>query len=292
MPEILKAIRNISLKHSADVYIFSGRIIDDSADKLINEIRETDDKMENCVVILTTNGGDPDAGYRMIRSIKNHYKKFILYVFGFCKSTGTLIAVGADEIYMGELAEFGPLDIQMPGGDDGNTSGLSYLQSLISLNERIYASFEQNFMELKGFGITTKTAAEIGSKLAIGIIQPIAGQIDPLKLGEVQRSIKIADSYAERIKGQDNAESVKKLIGNYPSHSFVIDFEEMKVLFKNKTILRPDKETYIIEKHLKRLVRKPSKEDVVFRFELEEDEEKSPNKTETAEDIPANAKNN
>ena len=279
MPNALNgAFKTISNSHSADVFIFSGRIDDDTADDFITAIREVENKKPNCALILSTMGGDPDAGYRMVRSIKSNYDKFILYVFGFCKSTGTLIAIGADEIHMGELAEFGPLDIQLPGGDDGHTSGLSYLQSLISLHERIYSSFEQNLLALRSLGITTKTASEIGSKLAIGIIQPISSQIDPLKLGEVQRSIKIASSYAERIvKGGEISESVKKLIGNYPSHSFVIDYEEMKELFKMKKITRPHKDTLILEKELAGFVRKPAKKSLVSYIEPEPEDEEAKN---------------
>lgn len=257
----------ISESEDADVFLFSGRIIDDSADELINAIR-AGKKRNNCILILTTNGGDPDAGFRMVRCIHSHYKKFTLYVFGACKSTGTLISVGADKIIMGDLAEFGPLDIQLSGGDElSNTSGLSYLQSLISLNERIYNSFEQNFMELKAYGITTKTAAEIGSKLAIGIIDPIASQIDPLKLGDAQRAIKIASHYGERMtRNMADMGAIRKLITDYPSHSFVIDFKEMKDLFKNKEILRPDANEALIEMEFYGIVRTSAKKHLILHI--------------------------
>lgn len=270
MADIKEIFEPIIEENDADVFFFSGKIMDDSADELINAIRAIEKKRANCVLILTTNGGDPDSGFRIVRCIQQYYKKFILYVFGFCKSTGTLIALGADKIVMGDLGEFGPLDIQLSGGDElNNTSGLSYLQSLISLNERIYNSFEQNFMELKTYGITTKTAAEIGSKLAIGIIDPIASQIDPLKLGDAQRAIKIASHYGERIvKNNADPIAVKKLITDYPSHSFVIDYKEMKELFKSKEVVRPNEKEVKIEEEYYRLVRNPSKKPLILFIEL------------------------
>jgi hypothetical protein len=277
MDNIKKAISNVAKENNADVFLFSAKVDDTNADSFISRVRGVKVKKENCILILTTNGGDPDAGYRMVRIIQQYYTRFILYVFGFCKSTGTLIAVGADKIVMGDFGEFGPLDIQMSGGDElNNTSGLSYLQSLISLNERIYSSFEQNFMDLKRYGITTKTAAEIGSKLAIGIVEPIASQIDPLKLGDVQRSIRIASFYADRIDRKNaETEGVKKLIGNYPSHSFVIDFKEIKTLFKNKIIVRPNEDEFKIEENLSALVREQSKNPVILYCEIEEEIEKN-----------------
>jgi hypothetical protein len=267
MANIQVLARQISSDNNADLFIYTGRIDDNNADSLINEIRSLTDKKENCALILTTMGGDPDAGYRIVRCIHQYYKKFILYVFGFCKSTGTLIALGADKIVMGDLAEFGPLDIQLTQGDElSGISGLNYLQCLVSLNERLYSSFESNFGELKGFGITTKTAAEIASKLAVGILEPIAAQIDPVKLGEVQRVIKIGSAYGERIT-KDDSDVIRKLIGDYPSHSFVIDFKEMKELFKNnskKEVRRPTAEEYGIEREFKNLVRKPDKKPFIF----------------------------
>lgn len=270
MDKLKTVIPGIAAGLRADMFLFNGKINDPNADELIMEIRTTDNRSENIMLILTTDGGDPDAGFRIARAIKEYYRggKFILVVFGFCKSTGTLIALGANEIVMGDLAEFGPLDIQLAGGDEFiNMSGLSYVQSLISLNEQIYTSFEENFISLKQYGITTKTAAEIGSKLAIGIIEPIAAQIDPAKLGDVQRAMKIASDYAERIL-TDNQElsSVRKLIANYPSHSFVIDFEEMKQLFPKRLIRRPTDGEYEIYKELGILVRKEQKKKLIINL--------------------------
>lgn len=276
MAEIMEVFKTLSKKHEADIFLFNAKINDANADELINKIRTIKKRNKNIILVLATNGGDPDAGYRIVRIIKQYYENgiFSLFVFGFCKSTGTLIALGADEIIMGDLAEFGPLDIQLSGGDElTNTSGLSYLQSLIVLNEKIYSSFEDNFINLKsGYGITTKTAAEIGSKLAIGIIEPIAAQIDPLKLGDVQRAIKIASAYGERILGANNEdiESVKKLIGNYPSHTFVIDYKEMKSLFPKKKIRRPSDQEYEIEDEIYGIVRKEGKKKyIVYCNEVE-----------------------
>jgi hypothetical protein len=197
---------------------------------------------------------------------------------GLCKSSGTLVAIGADEIVMGDFGEFGPLDIQMSKDDEMvNTSGLSYFQSLVTLHERIFSSFEDNFLSLKrkpifGNSITTKTAAEIASKLAIGLIQPISEQLDPLKLGEVQRSIKISEAYGERMGGEKKASLLKKLIGEYPSHSFVIDFQETKELFKGTEVIIKEagEEEIALENLIFRIVREEGREDKVWHLNYEE----------------------
>ncbi|GAB3430803.1 Clp protease/crotonase-like domain-containing protein [Niabella aquatica] len=232
-------LQKLSEKINADIGVFNAEVNSRTADFFIKNLRNKENKKENFALILTTLGGDPDAGYRIVKSIKRHYKKFILYVFGSCKSTGTLMALGADEIVMTEFGEFGPLDIQLTKDDELiNTSGLSYLQSLYSLNENLLGFFEAHFFQLKrnsGNTITTKTAAHIACELSAGLITPISGQIDPIKLGEVQRAIKIAEAYGERLAPDNRRQRqlIQKLISEYPSHSFVIDIEEAKEIFGN-----------------------------------------------------------
>jgi hypothetical protein len=238
--ERLKIVVNsISDKSDKDVFVFIAPIDYATVDAFIKILRSNKQKKTNCAVILTTNGGDPDAAYRMSRSIQKYYTKFTLYVFGMCKSAGTLIALAADEIIMSDFGELGPLDIQLAKDDElQNTSGLNYLQSLSSLNESIFKSFEENFLKLKSKSsntITTRTAAEISSKLAIGIIAPISEQIDPVKLGEVVRAILIADKYGSRLMRNRapiaTRNLIVKLITDYPSHEFVIDFKEVEEIF-------------------------------------------------------------
>ncbi|TMI67861.1 MAG: SppA protein, partial [Bacteroidetes bacterium] len=223
MDQYNNSLKQLISDTNSDVYIFVASVNDENADKFIRLLRNNYIKKDNCSLILTTYGGDPDAGYRIVRTIKRYYSKFSLYIFGSCKSTGTLMALGADEIVMSDFGEFGPLDIQLTRDDElSNTSGLNFAQSLMSLNEQLFRAFEENFLGLKRRSrntITTRTAAEICSKLAVGLISPISAQIDPVKLGEVQRSIKIANEYGTRLSVKTTL--IAKLIVGYPSHGFV-----------------------------------------------------------------------
>jgi ClpP class serine protease len=132
MNKLKTILKGIADKTKSDFYLFSSTVNGVTADNLIKEIRRNKTREKNCSLILTTFGGDADAGYRIVRTIKRKYKKLTLYLFGTCKSTGTLIALGADEIVMGDFAELGPLDIQLAKEDElSNTSGLNYIQSLM-----------------------------------------------------------------------------------------------------------------------------------------------------------------
>ena len=175
---------------------------------------------------------------------------------------------------MSDFGEFGPLDIQLTKDDElSNTSGLNFVQSLTFLNEQLFRSFEENFLSLKRASqntITTKTAADIASRLSVGLISPISGQIDPVKLGEVQRSIRIANDYGTRLCENDNL--IARLIVAYPSHGFVIDYQEASELFTNVRWVNDDES--IIEQYLHKIVRSQSENNIIDVLEPIEEKDK------------------
>lgn len=251
----------------ADYYMFNGTIADDTADEFIKTVRKNYRREFECVLILTTYGGDPDAGYRIMRALRRYYRAITFYVFGSCKSTGTLMALGADQIVMSDFGEFGPLDIQLTKDDElQNTSSLNIIQSLNSLNQQMFSTFEENFLTLKRrsrHAITTKTAADICSKLSVGLFSPISAQIDPHKFGETQRAILIAEKYGKRLMtGPHLQETLVKLMVDYPSHGFVIDFDEAKKLFGD-AVRWVNSEESMLEQILLNFVRGETGEDVI-----------------------------
>jgi len=67
----------------------------------------------NVYLILSTHGGIGDSGFRIARTLRERYKRFYLFVPSVCKSAGTLIALGADELILSDEGELGPLDAQV-----------------------------------------------------------------------------------------------------------------------------------------------------------------------------------
>ena len=225
-----------ALKDSADadVFIFNSGINNVSADRLIEQIRSVGTRRPNAILALVTNGGSADAAYRISRCIKRHYTSFTLLVFGVCYSAGTLVAIGANVIVMSEFGQLGPLDVQLADKNEyfGQTPALDVSQALATLSNSAFDFFSSHFLSMgPGRGMNTQTASEIAKTLTLGIIEPIAKQIDPLLLGRVDRSMKIAQAYAERLN--PNFKNIKRLVENYPSHEFVIDFEEARSIFES-----------------------------------------------------------
>ncbi|MGH9426800.1 MAG: SDH family Clp fold serine proteinase, partial [Terriglobia bacterium] len=192
-------------------------------------------------LILVTNGGSPDVAYRIARCLQRKYKKLILCVSGPCKSAGTLVATGVDELIICDRGELGPLDIQVAKSDEfwEMSSGLVMPQALDALSIKTASLLGRLAVSIKegsDWQVTGKTALEISARVVEGVFSPIYGQIDPAKLGESARAMLIMKHYGLLLSGgRENIhdEALEKLSAGYPSHNFVIDREEAGTLFRS-----------------------------------------------------------
>jgi hypothetical protein len=195
----------------------------------------------NALVIIVTNGGDADVAYRIARCLQDRYDRITGLISGLCKSAGTLIAIGAHELAFSDHGELGPLDVQLRKADDlwANTSGLTVMNAfgaLQSKSEEAFADFALSIKQRTGGSVTYKTAADIATKLTTGLFSHIYQQIEVMHVGEAARAMKVAEEYGNRLDLlTDNLEpgALGQLIAGYPSHSFVIDREEARELFRH-----------------------------------------------------------
>ena len=239
MPTDLKQLApKLATKFDADFIVYCGEINREGYEEISRICREEKTRT-NAVLILSTYGGDPHAGYRIARAVGHHYGGFSVMIPGQCKSAGTLICLGARELIMGDKSEFGPLDVQIRKKDElfELGSGLDTIQALNYMQAQAMNAFRSYLIELKAEGgLSTKMAAEIASKLTTGLFSPVYSQVDPVKLGELQRSIEVAYAYGERLSRKSKnlkGGTLDKLVSKYPSHGFVIDRSEAKELFNN-----------------------------------------------------------
>lgn len=193
---------------------------------------------DEAYLVLATYGGDPHAGFRIARCLRHHYGKFKILIPDHCKSAGTLVAIGADEIIIADRGELGPLDIQISKPDEllEQSSGMDIPQALDFLKQQTKATLSDLLWEIRvNRRLSTKVAAELASKMTSAMFHPIYAQIDPIKLGETSRANAIGFEYGKRLDlVADNLKpgSLVKLITHYPSHSFVIDRKEACDLFE------------------------------------------------------------
>lgn len=227
--------------YDADVILFNAPISRQTAMRLYEQVAQH--KCHSQVILfLVTEGGDPDAGYQIARFLQNRYERFIICVAGYCKSAGTLIALGAHEIHMGDLGEFGPLDVQLKNDDDIGGRGNSVLavgEALRTLEVTAAKMFNRLVIDTINSTegqISWKSAADPASKIVTGLLSHIYQQIDPHKLGHIARTQRISQAYGLRlalksknVKGNSIEEInniIVQLSSGYQSHSFIIDYYE------------------------------------------------------------------
>jgi serine dehydrogenase proteinase len=245
VPDVKSAVKACTEARDAEMFLYSGPIYSRQVNEFLGSAMKSR-RRPNVTLILTTYGGDAHAAYRMARALQSYFRNIRLLVVGPCKSAGTLVTLCADELAFGPFGELGPLDIQVTKKDDlmSVASGLDTFQAVSILQNQAFSAFEEcmlNLLEGSQGAISTTTACQIASQLVTSLFQPIAAQIDPQRMGEVERMMEVARAYGERL-GTENLRSgaLTRLIESYPSHSFIIDYKEARRLFKKVSRITPD----------------------------------------------------
>ena len=246
--EFARSIEAVADHYDADVIAFCGDLFPPAGERFARLIRSRVQKRKNCVLILNTPGGLPREAYKIAHGLQRAYTqgdghdagRFIIYVHDYCKSAGTILALGADEIVMSQTAELGPIDVQLKKDDElhERTSGVNIIEAFGYLSDEVLNLFERTYTRLRGqpFAFTAKTASEASASVVTSLFEPIYGQIDPMKLGEIARFVNISTAYGQRLQTENvKPGTVAKLVLGYPSHSFVIDRIESRDLFKSVT---------------------------------------------------------
>ena len=236
-------------------------------------------------MFLTTYGGHADQAYQIARLLQSLSAKFYLCVPRQCKSAGTLIALGASEIYMPLVSELGPLDIQLRRRDEivGRRSGMVVRTALDGLADETFKVYERVMLGITKRGgqtISFDVSSRIASTIATGVMEPVYAQIDPQSLGNDLRDLSVATEYGNRLAehgGNAKTGTVKKLVEGYPAHEFIIDSAEAKQLFNR--VNDPTKEMNSLTMALGELIYSVQSPHFIYRldgnFEHREDEDDS-----------------
>ena len=189
-------------------------------------------------VLLHSPGGSADAAYQVIRFFRHHCKKLNIIVPLQAKSAATLMCLGADGIYMGELAQLGPIDVQIHDPVEKGAKSISPLDEFKSAEFlRDYAveildAF--TLLILRRSGISVKEALHESLHFTTEIMRPLYEQLDPLEIGEYKRALAIGEEYGDRLlamtKNPHRKAISQALLSKYPSHGFVIDRIEARSL--------------------------------------------------------------
>lgn len=278
---IQQCAEKLGKKENADVLLINGSFDYDLQEMVLEAIKsrkQASNKPNKLIFILATPGGLPDVAYRMSRVIQSTYETSHALVGGWCKSAGTLFLIGANSIVMNDNAELGPLDIQLAKRDEINErdSGLVIDEALDNMQHYAYGFFNSFLRQIKHTSqgmVTLRMASEISANITKGLFEPIYRQIDPQKIGEVARSMAIGEAYGRRLNLKPKnlrQNALQNLLSGYPSHGFVIDREEAKLLFKSVKEPTPEELELLVE--LGALAIEPCRQPVVRLFEIKSEE--------------------
>lgn len=193
----------------------------------------------NVILILVTSGGDAGQAFWIARCLQRLYATVSVFISGQCKSAGTLAAMGAQQLIVGDFGEIGPLDVQMSKPDElmQRQSGLTATDALRTLHEQAYHAFEHFFYSIhraSGPAISTRTATHIAVQLTNGLFAPVYEHLDPIHVGEAGRALLVAQQYGELLNKQFHnlkEGALHRLTTQFSSHDFVIDRAQIKELF-------------------------------------------------------------
>ena len=241
---LIALVDALSAGGTVDLLFYSGRIDNDGYNVLIS--RCTGSKDKEALLFLTTWGGSADAAFRIAKLLQEKYKKFSVFINEYCKSAGTLIAIGADEIIFSIDGEIGPLDVQLRQMDElgeAYMSGLDVRYAFSALNAQALDAYKNFLIEFRmGAQLSTEASSRMATELVIGLYSGIYEKIEPLKLGSTTRSMQIAHAYGTRLNQKScnlKAKSLTRLVSGYPAHSFAILYDEAKDLFERVRTCSP-----------------------------------------------------
>jgi len=203
-------------------------------------------------VILDSTGGPLDSAFKIILYLSKYTESINIYVPRKAKSASTLIAVGANQIFMSPFSELGPLDTQIrdPRNPTDYVSALDCYQSVDYVRDFGFGTLAQ---ALKQLASTTQgriplvdlvnTAAEFAGNS----ITPMITQVKALDLGAWGRSLKLGEKYAQillaRVDPTDNARTeriAKRLVYGYTHHRFPIDITEAEEVGLRPKLMSPE----------------------------------------------------
>jgi len=195
---------------------------------------------ETINVILDSTGGPLDTAFRTVLYLSRYAETLNIYIPRKAKSASTLIAVGANQIFMSPFGELGPLDTQIrdPRNPTDYISALDCYQSVDYVREFGFSTLSQALKQLaavtQGKMLLTDSL-DAAAKFAIGSITPMLSQTRSLDFGAWGRSLKMGEKYARILISraaqidQLKAEQIaSRLVYGYTHHLFPIDITEAK----------------------------------------------------------------
>jgi len=190
-------------------------------------------------VVLDTYGGSLDSAFKTVLFLSRFAERIRVFVPRRAKSAGTLIAIGAHELYMSPFAELGPLDTQIvdPRNPTELVSALDCYQSVDYVRAFGLTTLRRTLVALAKemqTGIPLSDLVNTAEHLSTGSMSSMLAQVRALDFGGWGRTLKIGELYAKSLLTRvghtpaDAGRIAYQLVYGYTHHPFPIDLDEAK----------------------------------------------------------------
>jgi hypothetical protein len=204
---------------------------------------------KNVVVFLHTWGGDADSAYRIATFLQKKAGGFEVVVPKMAKSAGTLLTLGATKIIMGQMAELGPLDMQVRDPESEQMdSALNETKSLQTLSREALVLYAQKMEVLKKLyrWKTFETRNRIATEFVNEMIRPLVKKISAVHYTKMARIMEIMKKYGRGLMTRAGypisraSKVVEKLGEDFPDHGYIIDTREARELGLRAESAKPE----------------------------------------------------
>ncbi len=171
----------------------TGAMAGDVIDEFIDQIKTIDKTKDTVDLLIESTGGDPLTSWRVISLIRTSFKNVNVLVPHSAFSAATLLALGADEIWMGSFGSLGPIDPQITTRKkDGTTQQFGYedVASFLSFVKEEGDITEQEYLK--------------------GAIEKLCESVEPPVLGFAKRSSSLSVSMGEKMLQMHITDAEKK----------------------------------------------------------------------------------
>jgi hypothetical protein len=183
-------------------------------------------KQKRAGLLLYTRGGDTNAAWPIVNFLRAYVDEVVVLVPFFAHSAGTLICLGADQIYMTKLATLSPIDPSVANAF--NPQDPTNPQNRIPIAvEDVMAYFE----------LANDQGVKRDEDVA-GAFARLAESVHPLALGNVHRSISQIRQLADKLirlhspdaEREGVEERIRRLTTAFYTHMHFINRPEAKAL--------------------------------------------------------------
>ena len=194
-------------------------------------------------VLIHSPGGDPKETYRMMLILRLYVNDIEVLVPQEAKSAATLLCLGANKILMGSKGELGPLDMQLVSEDESRRSALESFKASEQMLDHTMLAFQKIIDDsLNNMSQANRQSYRLrnnANMLMSSIVSNLYQNFDPDELGRDSRYLSVGEEYARRLLGRVKYEEsmitaiAHRLVWDYPSHDFLIDWREAEEIGLN-----------------------------------------------------------